>query len=274
MSEVADMVEFSLRNTQKLNKICEPLKANFDVKAFWYSKTFADGSFFSIGTHAASHQHLYQENGYEHSPFCRKPDYLNEGVYLYRNYQDENFQKAVSACANKFQVEFCATTITKNQGELVRFGYGTEPGRTNVFQQNFLNNLPLLKKFNQYFVEETRSLLKNIDNNLINLPVALGSKYYKLPESFGYSMGGKEKNSFLKSIGCPLEQDLVKLTTRERELLKLTLNGYTANYIANELDLSRKTVENYLATLKEKLDCSTKSELINVAKHYAEYGTL
>ena len=45
-----------------------------------------------------------------------------------------------------------------------------------------------------------------------------------------------------------------------------------AGYIAEQLQLSSKTVENYLANLKDKLGCESKVELIEKAKEIDALG--
>ena len=52
------------------------------------------------------------------------------------------------------------------------------------------------------------------------------------------------------------------LTKRQMQCAEYLLSGMTATEIANELGLSRRTVEYYLANIKSKLKCSNKVELI------------
>jgi DNA-binding CsgD family transcriptional regulator len=68
---------------------------------------------------------------------------------------------------------------------------------------------------------------------------------------------GTTLNPEQKDLGL-LEQ----LTTKEHELLKLFLTGYTMRQAAEEINLSRRTVEDYLERIKNKLHCDSKSELI------------
>ena len=53
-----------------------------------------------------------------------------------------------------------------------------------------------------------------------------------------------------------------ELTTRESQCLFYTLRGYTAEGIAQKLSRSRRTVEVYLDNIKTKMQCQSKSELI------------
>jgi DNA-binding CsgD family transcriptional regulator len=52
------------------------------------------------------------------------------------------------------------------------------------------------------------------------------------------------------------------LTERQKEVLMYLLLGYTAKKIALVLGISFRTVESYIETLKLKLNCQTKGDLI------------
>jgi DNA-binding CsgD family transcriptional regulator len=57
------------------------------------------------------------------------------------------------------------------------------------------------------------------------------------------------------------ELTLVELTEREFDTLFYTMRGLTAKKIAQRLNLSYRTIESYLETLKEKFGCDSKTEL-------------
>ena len=52
------------------------------------------------------------------------------------------------------------------------------------------------------------------------------------------------------------------LSIRESQCLKLTLQGKIAKQISKELGLSQRTIERYIETLKSKLYCRTKTDLV------------
>ena len=58
---------------------------------------------------------------------------------------------------------------------------------------------------------------------------------------------------------------LNQLTTREREILQLTAQGYTNARIAEVLYISRRTVETHRANLMQKLDLHNHGQLIQYA---------
>jgi DNA-binding NarL/FixJ family response regulator len=55
-------------------------------------------------------------------------------------------------------------------------------------------------------------------------------------------------------------QDGAKLTTREREVLRLVVDGKTNQFIAVELSISEKTVEKYLGAIFAKLNVASRVE--------------
>lgn len=58
---------------------------------------------------------------------------------------------------------------------------------------------------------------------------------------------------------------LTELSAREREVLTLTVKGYTSREIGDQLSLSPRTVETYRERLMEKLDLKHRSELVEYA---------
>jgi DNA-binding NarL/FixJ family response regulator len=57
-----------------------------------------------------------------------------------------------------------------------------------------------------------------------------------------------------------------QLTSRETEILKLIVQGFTNRQVAEELNLSVRTVEGHRANLSEKLGLKSRVELVRYAK--------
>ena len=55
------------------------------------------------------------------------------------------------------------------------------------------------------------------------------------------------------------------LTTREREVLQLVVEGYTSGEIAARLFIGQRTVESHRASMMQKLSISSRSDLIKYA---------
>ena len=61
------------------------------------------------------------------------------------------------------------------------------------------------------------------------------------------------------------EDPIDRLTDREREVLSLTVEGFSSSEIGKKLFISPKTVDTYRARIMEKLDLHHRSELVRFA---------
>lgn len=61
----------------------------------------------------------------------------------------------------------------------------------------------------------------------------------------------------------------ITLTPKENECLSYLLKGYSAKLTANMLDISSRTVEHHLKSIKDKYSCKTKLELISIVMNQA-----
>ena len=69
----------------------------------------------------------------------------------------------------------------------------------------------------------------------------------------------------LNPVGSVKTRDLVELTQRETEILRLVALGYSNQEIAEKLIISVKTVENHKTRIKEKLGTTSRSKLVRYA---------
>ena len=75
-----------------------------------------------------------------------------------------------------------------------------------------------------------------------------------------------------KPISITCEQtdrfDTLGLTIKESECLYFLMRGRSAKSIASVLHRSRRTIETHLNNMKERLNCSSRSDLIDLAFTY------
>lgn len=99
---------------------------------------------------------------------------------------------------------------------------------------------------------------KNQTLGVFGTAILLGE--YPLAESLaGIAKMGILDNS--KKLLCTITQD-VYLTPREKEVSYWLIRGKTSKEIGELLQLSRRTVENYLENMKTKMNVKSKSELV------------
>lgn len=76
-------------------------------------------------------------------------------------------------------------------------------------------------------------------------------------------LGASGKIMGVTGLSVPINpSSLISLSPQQTACLKELAKGYTHKQIGHVLGLAQKTVEHYLDTVKLKLDCKTRAELI------------
>ena len=78
---------------------------------------------------------------------------------------------------------------------------------------------------------------------------------------FSPRLAGFVLDAFAGSEPAAVDEDLDRLTAREREVLRLIARGYAYKEVARELFISVKTVETHVSAVLRKLQLSNRREL-------------
>ena len=114
----------------------------------------------------------------------------------------------------------------------------------------YLSNFCLVEKFIQYFQKVSSPLLKNLySSRLLFVDRAENQLSYKIVNDI-------DRLNFLTTIYG------YNFTNRELECVPLLLKGMSAKQIAEQLNLSHRTVETYVNNLKTKTNTLNKNDLI------------
>ncbi|MEX2571946.1 MAG: response regulator transcription factor, partial [Gemmatimonadota bacterium] len=116
--------------------------------------------------------------------------------------------------------------------------------------------LPVLEAGGSGYVHKTRA-----DEDLIAaIRIVARDEVFLYPGATKLLLRGYQ-SAEAKGEASPLEE----LSEREREVMALTAEGYSAREIGKKLFLSPKTVDTYRSRLMQKLGLSHRSELVRLA---------
>lgn len=243
----------------KMIRFAKPLNDHFGINHFWYYKITYSGYYSYLGTHRSWSEFCFDNSMVQHFSCLRHPDSLQKGINLMRTSRNEDYQKVMEIAWGKFKINFHINLVNPISDGVEACGFASCFNDSQA-EERLLNHLPLLRKFTKIFKEKNEELLGIAENNQVYLPAQFGPKFYERGPSFILPL---EKDQFLKCLGFG---QMIALTSREKDMLKFASAGYPASYIAKQLHLSPKTVENYLSTIKAKLECNSKIELIKKAR--------
>ena len=178
--------------------------------------------------------------------------YIAEGINLWElNQHNLIWQDGKNHFSYGNGISLCENQI--GYKELYSFYAKSDHTEMNAF---YLRNISFLKKFKAYFVEKAAPLITQAERNKFILPL----RYRTTKPSIN--------DATLDTILTQLDMQKTpkaSLSKRERDCLEFLAKGWSASEIADSLQLSKRTIQNYIANMKSKWHCSKTSELIYTA---------
>ena len=84
---------------------------------------------------------------------------------------------------------------------------------------------------------------------------------------FSPMLAGFVLDRFAANVPPPSDPELDRLTSREKEVLRLIARGYPYKQVAKRLFISVKTVESHVSAVLRKLQLSSRYELAHWASN-------
>ena len=246
----------------EITALCKPVSELFNVNYFSHTRAFHDGNFVSVMTNPELTE-CFLKRKYPISFSNGKGFYLNDGCYisdcLKRNLEVEEKLKTLY---KEFHVECMISIIKKCDGYDNMYSFGLNIG-DRFFVNKFLNNLKMIEHFILYFKSQSSGIFSRIE------PVSYSEDYFLSPQNKPDVawVTSKEQEIFFKNLPLKKVQVLgnlgnVFLSQREYECLRYASKCYSLKEIAKQIDISPRTVETYLNSVKNKLGVEKRSDLI------------
>lgn len=246
-----------------IDAICKPLR-QFGIHLFSYRKTFKNGARINLSNSANWLDDYFRLDLYKSSLFESDLDCYSSGFSVWP--QESDLPVFIHG-RNYYNSDNGITLILKSDDYCEYFIFGA--GLHNKQMINFyINNLELIKNFTEYFAEQSNDLMKIAVNNLITLDsvVNYSNQVDKINKKIDSS---SIKQLFPKKVReNQLISQPMQLSPREVSCVKYLLKGKTAKEIANQLNLSYRTIEYYLENIRGKTGCRNKYELITYFSTY------
>ena len=248
-------------------RFIKPLQDYFGINHFWYYHISCKGLYCYVGSHTPWNEYCFENQLLDYFPCLKHPDKQSSGIHLMKPSLSGKNNIVLQTAWEKFGINFTLNLSQKTDTGIEAFGFATQSNHL-LLEEKMLNELPLIYQFLTTFKKEQQKLLYLLCDNQVDIASYLGPQIF-LSEPNEPFFGNKE--IFLKKMGLAPS---FNLTPREKEILRYTAKGYSAPYIATTLSLSKRTVENYIATMKSNLFCHSKIELIKKAEELSAIGYL
>lgn len=251
----------SLRD--KIFPFVRPLFETFECVHFCYFFVDSHGQTACLSSNSDWIEFYLQQNLFLNSPFLRSPKLIPEAAYFTKEIKDKRLEQSRRHAKN-FGIEE-TLVLTHKKGEILHafcFGFPQHVTGNSLL----INELPLLQRYCSEFERKAQKQIAALEP--VDIKSFIGERFEKSTLSAGLDLS-KRKN-FLTFFNSPYPD----LSKREKQCLLLSMQGMSAQGIGLQLALSRRTVESYLDHLKCKLNCTSKSELIQKANELKDLRLL
>lgn len=239
------------------------LRPQFGINHFWYYRITNSGHYSYVGTHTKWTEFCFDTAQLSYFPCLRHPNVLQRGITLMKASADGAYKELLQTAWEKFNINFNINLVMTIPNGVEAFGFATCYNDPRA-EERLINNLSYLRYFATEFRKRYKKLFHLLDDYQINLSSEFGATFYEFPKGHAFP---SDREAFLHKMGL---ESLLSLTAREKEIFHLA--NYPASYIAQQLRLSKRTIENYVVSIKSKLACDSKVKLIQMRQEIADLG--
>lgn len=233
---------FTLTTASDVRQICNAFMRHFNLRYFDYGRIYHDGRATLLATDPDWVCHYFATQ----NPVGG--EVRKNGIYPWPIHLPS---QTIIDARNAFNIDNAVTEIIEHVEYTEFFDFAATAGDEKALYYQ-LNHYDLYSKFLSYFKLEAKTL---IDKAFLH-PVA--EKVNAINNSFEQINVDK----VLVDINHPFNT----LSVRQKECVKLLVKGMSYKQIGYQLGLSMRTVEHYLETVRQKLGCDTRLQLIAYAQ--------
>jgi len=253
-------------SANEMSSLCAPIKKYFGATFFSYILFYPPNIRIELTMSPLGwidHHYENIENYHKKAMKANPTESYTSGFYPWNTMPSRQF--ANSDMAKYFNISNLVMLykVHKDYTECCHFGSTADNYKA---QQLFVNHRDLLERFIEYFREQGASLI----NQAKLQPIILPDKYKRDISHDQPMLMPHDKDAFIKStrvLALSEQRCEIQLSKREIESLYHYTQGKTAKEIGKILQLSNRTIENYLRNIKCKLGVTSKVELIHKTWH-------
>lgn len=265
---------YIVRHSDQIKKVTQPLRQRFGVGYFTYHRIENNGKYTVLVDRPDWAEHYVAEKFFLEDPHLRHPDLYRPGFCLIETAGTEEYRERILKVGKEmFNLDFGVTLIEKGPGFVEFFGFAGNKSKSSL-DKVFIHHSSLLKSFASHFKKELSPVLLQMEEEASSL-IDLKGKDFFSKELLHPELSPDICAAYLEDLGLKSEvAKAASLSPRERQCLKLLIDGKSSKETALLLGLSARTVESYFENIKNKLSCWTKQDLFSMAKLFKDLSLL
>ncbi|MBY0462514.1 MAG: LuxR C-terminal-related transcriptional regulator [Alphaproteobacteria bacterium] len=257
--------QLSISCAKEIREICKPLFDFFGITGFTFQRMYKDGARLYFSSSETWIENFYDKNYFLASSFKKFGQLQSFNLWKYWPKEDNVFYQLMADAKENFSYANGIVIIRSYSEYMDAFTFRGNAKKDDSVNHQYLNEFQCIEKFLDYFYVVADPLISKAYKKKIIIPEDIVQPIYSNNEDFNEYR--KRREDFLSSINHDriLIENAEKkffLTKRESDCLRLMVRGQIAKEIAHNLSLSPRTVESYLLSIKLKLACASRSQIV------------
>lgn len=250
----------AIKKSNEIIEICQPLSC-LKITFFNHIRIFNNGARLSFSNRGDWLEHFFNKKYYNLGKYSKNYQCLTPGIMVWQCSVSDGVQ---GDAKNNFNIDHGITIIKKHPAYIDLYLFASTPDNYQI-NNFYINHLDSINHFINYYQDNSTKIIKmckpdipiiqNEDNHnynwlVENVDVQQLEKFYALTN--------------IRKYKVEFKGNLISISNREYQCIKLLLQGKSTKEISSLLNLSPRTVYFYVTNAKYKLGCSTKSQLLNI----------
>lgn len=258
----------SIKHNRAISKLIEKLTLFCGIDRFWRNVHHKDGSYSVLGNVPSIAESFFGQNLFLGHPYFRDPLFFQSGFTLPDFFSRHDYEKTQGQLQKKGDCFHVLIYIKKQDDGFIEYGFAKSQF-TPGFETVYLNNLPAILKFIDYFEASASQIAREADETKVDIAHIIGASYYENPKLPGGLIVPEKELAFVAAI--EEKSALLELTKSEKAVLRHYLNGNSTSEIAKKCFRSPRTIETHLESAKSKLGVRSRSALFDLLLPFRDY---
>lgn len=219
----------------------------YQLSAFYHRRLFPDGGQFVVSDIPDWVQHYYSNRLYLHDRLNGHMNHCQDAFLLWSDWPDYHKNRAIRDMRDYYGLDYGLNIVQKSEQYCDIFGF-----------ISYVNN-PTSSYLYRHYPHIFLSHIRQYQEQCASLVRAAASQRFFLNHNAVLAQN-ESQDTFANNISQYSQQKAL-ITPKELSCLYALSLGHSAKGVAEQLNISSRTVEKHIAHLKEKLQCNTLFEL-------------
>lgn len=275
MKDIDHLLKIYQNNlSNKIKELALPLETHFGITEFIYTFIGHDGKFFALSNQPAPSEFYFSNRFYESTLLIRHPDNYKDSAIMPVMIPHEKQENAMDEKFG-YSPDNLLVLFRREKENVHKFLFNTNLKKHSLIPF-YINNLSVLESFCTYFLSEWSHYQGEMQKYAIDIGALIGPSFFEINPPTDTAQELIQKMAFLKKIKViPKDFEVPdSLSAQEKSCLKWIHQGKTLKETASILKLSPRTVEYYFDNIKNKLNCYSKSDVMDKLHYLKMLGVL